>query len=234
VEIATDWKKQGDNIQTIQKTLDENEGRAVKRHREMAQTIAGCLQHSAAYIQKAVSEEHEEEGHVLHEERRDDGMQQSAGAGIKVDGEEDDVHEEDDVEELTRVMGHQPSFRHTNTKAIDLMDIYMEYYGLSGFEGVPITGGINGLENKHKNAWRSVYCSADNIFFSRMKTMVASLAAHAGEEEGVLSGSLRSKAAEWQPLLSKGGLAGCHKKLQGLGLILKKGSRAKKSAAASS
>ena len=233
MEIATDWKKQGDNIQTLQKTLEENEGRAVKRHQAMAQTIAGCLQHSAAYIQQAGSEEQEEEVHVLHEGRREDeGIQQSAGAGCQVDGEED-VHKEDEVDELTRVMSHQPSFRHKNTKASDLIDIYSEYYGLGGFEGVPIMGGINGLEKKYKNAWRGLYISADNVFFSRLKSMVASLAGHAGEEEGVLSESLRLKAAEWQPLLSKGGLAGCHKTLQELGLILKKGSRARSVSASS-
>jgi hypothetical protein len=113
------------------------------------------------------------------------------------------------------------------------MDIYFEYYGLGGFEGVPIMGGINGLEKKYKNAWRGLYISADNVFFSRLKSMVASLAGHAGEEEGVLSESLRLKAAEWQPLLSKGGLAGCHQKLQELGLILKKGSRARSVSASS-
>jgi hypothetical protein len=53
--------------------------------------------------------------------------------------------------------------------------------------------------------------------------MMVSLAVHGGgNDEGVESEQLRDKAAEWQPLLRKGGLAGCHKALQGLGLIAKR------------
>jgi hypothetical protein len=230
-ETATEWKKQGDKIETLQQTLLEQEGRAVKRHRETAQTIAGFLQHSAEYIQQAVSEEPEESEGAVHQFHHHEGTQQSPGASCDDDS---DLHEEDEVEELTRVMGYQPSFRRKNLKAIDLMDIYNEYYGLGEFEGVPITGGVYGLEIKYKNGWRGVYSAADNIFFSRLKSMMASLAVHGGgEEEGVESEQLRDKAAEWQPLLRLGGLAGCHKKLQGLGLISKKGSRVRSAAAGS-
>ena len=100
------------------------------------------------------------------------------------------------------------------------------------FQGVPITGGFYGIENKYKNSWRTFYSAAD-FFFSRLKTMMASLATHAGEEEGIESERLRVKAAEWQPFLQDGGLAGCHKKLQGLGLIQKKGSCVRSAAASS-
>jgi hypothetical protein len=96
------------------------------------------------------------------------------------------------------------------------------------FAGVPIDGGFYGLEVKFKNNWRKgVYSNGDNTFFSRLKALMAAMAASAGVQEGELSDAVSVKAAEWQRYLRDGGLGGCVTRLQEAGLVVKKGNRSR-------
>jgi hypothetical protein len=213
-------------LEGIQDALKEQEDRAHKRHKETSSTIVGLLRQGADYIQKNEEESNE------HTQQQQQSPQQPAES--EVEGElENDEHEEDEADVLSRVFGRHVSFRQKNLKAMDLMDVYREFYGLGKFKGVPIEGGFNGLEMTYKNEWRGGYNSSDKIFFSRLKSMMAAMAKAAGVDEGAETSGLHAVASVWQGYLRSGGLAGCHKTLQGLGLISKKGSRARGTAAGS-
>mmetsp|Transcript_3951 Transcript_3951/g.5209 ORF Transcript_3951/g.5209 Transcript_3951/m.5209 type:complete len:208 (+) Transcript_3951:230-853(+) len=200
-----------------------------KCHKEISNTIVGLLRQGADYIQKSAGEEAESN---VHTQQQQQSPQQPAASGVDNELEKDE-HEEDEVDTLSCVFGCHVSFRQKKLKAMDLMNIYREFYGLGNFTGVPIDGGFHGLEMTYKNEWWGGYNFGDNIFFSLLKSMMAAMAKAAGVHEGAETSGLHEVAWVWQGYLRSGSLAGCHKTLQQSGLISKKGSRAHGAAAGS-
>lgn len=131
-----------------------------------------------------------------------------------------------DAAELARVQGAQFSFRSSNTKRLNIIRMYKEYYGLAEFSGRPIGGGFAELEKKYKNKWRKdSYSKSDGVFFSRVKQLVVGLAVSSGTEEGVINDNLMGEAQEWQLVINERGISGCLSQLMRDGVLSKKGSR---------
>ena len=203
-----------------------------KRHDTTVRAFAGFLQQGADLFTRTITqpEEDQQAPSQEHQQGPSETQQSAVDGGPEgvMDVEVGDEHRETDEEILLRVMAEpqQPSFRHKNTKKILLQEMYMEYYGLGDYDGIPIAGGFHGLELKFKNSWRKEsYKNSDSTFFSRWKALMSALATEAGVEEGVLNPALIEVANAWQPHLSIGGLAGCVSRLQKEGVVNKKGSR---------
>ena len=223
------WR-QDSKIEAIGKLVEEKEARDVKRHKETTATIAGFLRQGADFFEKTnILQEPQDQGQLVPTQQSvvvGDGEANPLGACTERARQGEDSHGEDEVDELVRVSGSQVSFRRKNGKALNLLDMYKEYYGLGGYYGVPILGGYYGLDKKHKNKWRLGYSAADNVFYSRLKALMGAMAQFAGVEEGHFSDSVVAVAQDWQQLLRAGGLAGAVQKLKADGLIGKKGARA--------
>ena len=223
------WR-QDSKIEAIGKLVEEKEARDVKRHKETTATIAGFLRQGADFFEKTnILQGPQDQGQLVPTQQSvvvggSEALSPSACTGRERQGQ--DVHQEDEVDELVRVSGCHVSFRRKNGKALNLLDMFKEYYGLGGYYGVPIIGGYYGLEKKHKNRWRLSYSAADNVFFSRLKALMGAMAQFAGVEEGQVSDSVVAVAQDWQQLLRAGGLAGAVQKLKADGLIGKKGAHA--------
>jgi hypothetical protein len=199
---------------------------AAKRHRDTATTMAGVLQTGASFIYKSI----EGQDVMLEPAVAAAAEAEWNQARQQVQVEEAATTAENKEDVLVRVMGHQVSFRRKNIKKVLLSSIYKEYYGLEQFAGLPIDGGLHGLESSYKSVWRGGYSASDNVYFSRMKSLVVAMAAKAGVEEGGWNDSVEAVGKEWQRFLTHGGLAGAVKKLQVDGLVVKKGSRHRKAA----
>jgi hypothetical protein len=156
-------RQQDSKFLAIAKYMEEKEAREVERHKETTATIAGFFRQGADYIEGRADGESVPQAQGCKEQK----TQQSAlSPTAQALGDSDaDVHEEDEVDELVRVSGSQFSFRRKNSKALNLLDMYKEFYGLEEYTGIPIQDGYYGLENKHKNRWRSNYSPADSVFF---------------------------------------------------------------------
>lgn len=213
------------------------EANSEERQRQTAEAIAGILQLGANVIRGTMAVR-------APEEKEQQFAQSVGGAGESAQTLQQSEHQqqqikqlaepegqpavESDVEVMRRVLGRHVSFRNKNTKRMQLSTIYKEYYGLGEFAGVPIDGGFYGLEVRFKNNWRKgCYSNGDNTFFSRLKALMAAMAASAGVQEGELTDAVSIKAAEWQRYLREGGLGGCVTRLQEAGLVAKKGNRSR-------
>ena len=51
---------------------------------------------------------------------------------------------------------------------MSIVSIYNEYYGFDRYKGLPIKGGINAMEERHKARWRKGYSSSEQKHFSRV------------------------------------------------------------------
>ena len=216
-------RKIEDFFQRVEDKQDE-------RHRQTAAAIAGILQQGADVIRGTMAIRAPEEDQQFA--RSVGGAAESVHLSQQSETQQQQLaepeEEESEVEVMRRVLGRHVSFRNKNTKRMQLLTIYKEYYGLDEFAGVPIDGGFYGLEVKFKNNWRKgCYSNGDNTFFSRLKALMAALVASAGVQEGDLTDAVSAKAAEWQRYLREGGLGGCVTRLQEAGLVAKKGNRSR-------
>ena len=112
-----------------------------------------------------------------------------------------------------------------NNRMLSLSDIYKEFFGLDIYEGVPITGGFFGLEQKYKSKWRTGYSAADKNFFSRVHALLRGVAAKAGVDVGMWNNAVENQCTAWDELVKSKGVAGTLRFLQSNGEICKKGKR---------
>ena len=111
-------------------------------------------------------------------------------------------------------------------KAMQLSDIYNEYFGLEKFENKPISGGFHAVEQKYKpKDWRESgkfgWKASDQGFFSRVKRVCEALHEAPRDDGGCWS-------SEYDDALKSKGLLGVVNKMQDTGLLAVGAARAPK------
>jgi len=84
------------------------------------------------------------------------------------------VSEED--EDWERANGHYLNI----WEADHIREYYNEWHGRGKFEGIPISGGLAGCEERYKARWRRHFSSAEQKRFSRISILVKGMDAAEG------------------------------------------------------
>jgi hypothetical protein len=90
-------------------------------------------------------------------------------------------------------VGHKPKSHHVSVE-----QMYNEWYGVGEFEGIPIQGGIEAMEQKYKNRWRATMSSAESQRFSRVKRVVKAIAEIVSKEMKELSAVLHEFQTKYE------------------------------------
>jgi hypothetical protein len=80
---------------------------------------------------------------------------------------------------LCDVVGHHPKPHY-----VSIHQLYEEFYGLGGFEGKPVPGGLSKLEELFKTRWRRGFANGQKKEWSRLTMTIRGINAHIAELDG--------------------------------------------------